>query len=119
MRYIGQRITSSTALLLLICGYAYAASESPSPKEMRHAEAEARTPEEHRRLAAYYSARARQAQADLAEAEDDMRRWASMETRTKIPNPYWSARARAGMYRADLQKWRQRAAVHQRLAEGK
>jgi len=109
-------------LLLIACGYGRAqgaAGEPLSPKEVRRAEAEAHTPEDHLRLAAYYTARARQTQADLAEAEEDMRRWASMELRTKIPNPYWSARERAGMYRADLKKWLQRAAAHQRLAEGK
>jgi hypothetical protein len=117
-----QRRKVGAALLLLVFGYgrAHGAAVEPlSAKDVRRAEAEARTPEDHLRLAGYYMAKARQAQADLVEAEEDMQRWASMAGRTKIPNPYWSARARAGMYQSDLQKSLKRAAVHQRLAEGK
>jgi hypothetical protein len=122
IKFRAKRRAVGGALLLLICAYGRArgaAGEPLSAKEVRRAEAEARTPEAHLRLAAYYMAKARQAQADLAEAEEDMQRWASMASRTKIPNPYWSARARAGMYRSDLQKWLKRVAAHQRLAEGK
>ena len=75
MRYIGQRIRCSRALLLLVCVYGHAqgaAGESLSPKEMRRAGAEARTPEDHLRLAAYYTARARQAQAALLKTLSDV-----------------------------------------------
>ena len=46
-----------------------------------------------------------------------MKHWGWMAIRTKIPNPYWSARALAGMYRADLKKAVKRAADHQKIAE--
>ncbi len=39
-----------------------------------------------------------------------------MAYRTKIPNPYWSARARAGNYREVLKKMTKLAADHERIA---
>jgi hypothetical protein len=90
--------------------------EPPTAKEPRKAEAEARTADDHLRLAAYYQAKARQAQADLAEEEARMKQWGWMADRTKIPNPYWSARALAGMYREDLKRALKKAADHLKLA---
>jgi hypothetical protein len=40
-----------------------------------------------------------------------------MAARTKIPNPYWNARAWARIYRENLQKATKLAADHQRMAE--
>ncbi|MGA2715438.1 MAG: hypothetical protein ABSG41_20250 [Bryobacteraceae bacterium] len=92
-------------------------SEALTTKEVRRAEREARTAADHLRLAAYYRSKARQAQANLTEEEEQMKYWGWMADRTKIPNPYWSARALTGMYRADLKKALKLAADHQRIAE--
>jgi hypothetical protein len=40
-----------------------------------------------------------------------------MANRTKIPNPYWSAQALAGMYRAEQKKMTKLAADHQKIAD--
>jgi hypothetical protein len=92
-------------------------SEPLTSKEVRKAEATAKTVADHLRLAAYYQAKAHRAQANLTEEEDQMKHWASMADRTKIPNPYWSARALAGMYREELKRAEKLAADHQRKAD--
>ena len=86
-------------------------------KELRKAESEARTAADHSRLAAYYEFKARKAQANLTEEEEQMKHWGAMADRTKIPNPYSSARALAGMYRAELKKMTKLAAHHRKIAE--
>ena len=89
-------------------------------KEVRSAETAVRTADDHFRLAAWYRADARQIQAKLTEQEDLVRYRAQqpeMATRTKIPNPYWSARALARVYREKLQHATKQAASHQQLAE--
>jgi hypothetical protein len=92
-------------------------SEPLTSKEVRRAESTARTASDHLRLAAYYQAKARRAQANLNEEEEQMKHWAYMADRTKIPNPYWSARALAGMYREELKSAARLAADHQRKAD--
>jgi len=94
-----------------------AASDALTAKEARKAEAQAGTSADHLRLAEYYESKARQARANLAEEEEQMKHWGWMADRTKIPNPYWSARALAGMYRAELKNMTKRAADHRRIAE--
>ena len=74
-----------------------------SAKEVRTAEAQAKTAEDDLRLAAWYRAEAPQNRG--------------MAARTKIPNPYWNARAWARIYRENLQKATKLAADHQRMAE--
>jgi hypothetical protein len=94
-------------------------SEPLSTKEVRKAEREARTPEDHLRLAAWYQVEARQTQSKLTEEEGLMKYWAQlgMADRAKIPNPYWSAQALARLYREKLQNATKLAARHQKLAE--
>jgi hypothetical protein len=107
------------SLLTVILVAALSADGSGEPltaKEVRRAEASAHTVEDHLRLAEYYELRMRAAQADLAWAEEQMKVWSSMAGRTKIPNPYWSASALAGMYRTDLKKFTKLAAGHRRMA---
>jgi len=104
------------AVILAACE-CRAASEALTAKEVRKAEAQARTAADHLRLAEYYEFKARQAQANLAEEEEQMKHWGWMADRTKIPNPYWSARALAGMYRSELKNMTKRAADHRRIAE--
>jgi hypothetical protein len=104
-------------VILVIGATLCSAGEPLTSKEVRRAEATARTAADHLRLAAYYQTKARRAQANLTEEEDQMNHWASMAGRTKIPNPYWSARALAGMYREELKRAAKLAADHQRKAD--
>jgi len=91
--------------------------EPLSAKEIKRAEAEARTAADHLRLAAWYRAKADQAQASLADAEAEAQRYSGMATRSKIPNPYWSAENRAGQFRSEYKDAMKRAAAHRLLAE--
>jgi hypothetical protein len=91
--------------------------EPLSAKEIKRAEAEAKTAADHLRLAAWYRAKAAQAQANLAEAEAEAQRYSGMATRSKIPNPYWSAENRASQFRREYKDAMKRASAHRKLAE--
>ena len=101
------------------------APQSPSnqflnAKEVHVAEAEAKTARDHSRLAAYYSSQAQRTRGKLAQAEDMLNYWSKqpgMAGRTKVPNPYASARTLTERYRAELEKESKLAATHQKLAE--
>ena len=94
-------------------------SEPLSAREIRKAEREARTAEDHLRLAAWYQFEARQTQNKLTQEEGLVKYWArlGMAERTKIPNPYWSAQALTRLYREKLQNATKLAASHQKMAE--
>jgi hypothetical protein len=94
-------------------------NEPLSAGEVRKAEKEARTADDHLRLAAWYQLEASQAQSKLTEEEEQMKYWAQrgMADRTKIPNPYWSAEALARFYREKLTNATKLAASHRKLAE--
>jgi hypothetical protein len=95
-------------------------SEALSAREVRKAEREARTADDHSRLAAWYQFEARQTQNNLTAEEDLVKYWSQqpgMVNRTKIPNPYWSAQALARFYSEKLQNATKHAASHQKLAE--
>jgi hypothetical protein len=64
-------------------------SEPLSTKEIRKAERDARAPEDHLRLAAWYQIEARKTESKLTEEEGLVKYWAQlgMADRTKIPNP--------------------------------
>ncbi len=88
--------------------------------EARDLAAHATNAEDHLRLAAYYSANIKKLQADLAEEENLMQHWASVEgmaDRNKIPNPYWSAKTLAQVYRAQLEKETRLAAEQRNMAD--
>ena len=93
--------------------------EPLTAKEVRRAEKEARTADDHLRLAAYYEYQARLKQAELTEQEHLVDYWGktSMATRTKIPNPYWNAQALARLYREQLNTLTKLAAKHRKMAE--
>jgi hypothetical protein len=63
--------------------------EPRTAKQVRKAEKEARTADDHLRLASYYELEARLKQAELTEQEQLVAYWGktSMVMRTKIPNP--------------------------------
>ncbi len=89
-------------------------------REVRKAEADAKTAADHIRLAAFYQSKALRIQHDLAEAEDLVNYWSQqyrVAGRTKVPNPYTVARSRAERYRSELKKTSKLAADHQRTAE--
>jgi hypothetical protein len=119
---MSQRIFFTIILALLFVVRASGGSPSGEPlsaKEVRKAEKEARTADDHLRLAEYYEYAARAKQAELAEQEQLANYWGrtSMATRTKIPNPYWNAQALARLYREQLKTLTKRAAEHRRIAE--
>jgi hypothetical protein len=106
------------ALALVLPG---AASGEPlTAKEVRKAEKEARTADDHLRLAEFYEYAARAKQAELTEQEQLVNYWGqtSMATRTKIPNPYWNAQALARLYREQLKTLTKRAAEHRKQSTG-
>jgi hypothetical protein len=106
--------------LHLGAGLQCSASEPLSAREVGKAEKEASTPEDHLRLATWYQSEARQTQNKLTEEEDLVKYWAQqpgMASRTKIPNPYWSAQALARVYREKLQHATKLAASHEKMAE--
>jgi hypothetical protein len=118
---IQPNLRSMVALGLLLTASAAAgpqSSEGLTVKEAKRAEKEAKTAADHLRLASYYRSKARRAQANVAEEEAEMQRWGSMADRTKIPNPYWSARQLARMYREEAKEATKRAVAHEKMAEG-
>lgn len=87
--------------------------------EVRKAEVDAKTASDHLRLAAYYRSKAEKTQTKLAKADDLVNYWSKqpgMDGRTKVPNPYASARTLAEHYRWELQKLSKLAANQQKLA---
>lgn len=88
--------------------------------EVGKAEREARTADDHLRVAAWYRANASETLDKLTEQEHLVNYWAQqpgMVSRTKIPDPYWSAQALARLYRERLQKATKLADRHQQMAE--
>jgi hypothetical protein len=91
-----------------------------SRRDLRRAEANARTSEDHLRLAQYYHAKAAENQRKLVEAEDLVEYWGEkpwMVYRNKIPNPYQSAKARADYFRREVEAAARLASAHERAAE--
>jgi hypothetical protein len=102
-----------------------ATPQSPSgepltSKDVRKAEASAKTAGDHLRLAQYYESKAQLTRSKLAEAEDLVNYWSQkdwMVNRTKVPNPYTSAKSLADSYRYELDKTTKLAADHRKMAE--
>jgi hypothetical protein len=98
-------------------------SSSSAPltaKEVRSAEKEARTANDHLRLATWYRASAGELRSQLTEQENLAHYYwvqqPGMVSRTKIPNPYWSAQTLARVYREKLENATKLADSHQKLA---
>jgi hypothetical protein len=95
-------------------------SEPLSAKEVRKAEAQAKTAADHLRLAAWYRSEASQTQLELTEEENLANYWGQkpeVVDRTKIPNPYWNARAWVRIYGEKLDRVTKLAANHERIGE--
>jgi len=93
------------------------APEPMTAKQVRTAEANAKTKADHFRLASYYRSKAQQSQAKLADAEVQLKNWSWMEGRTKVPNPYTSSKSLVDQYRAEVDKYNQLAANHEKIAQ--
>jgi len=91
--------------------------EPLTAKQLRTAEANAKTKADHLRLAAYYRSKAQQSQTKLADAEVQLKNWSWMEGRTKVPNPYTSSKSLVDQCRAQVDKYTQLAANHERIAQ--
>ena len=123
------RVILTTALAVLFLAsvpqHLRATPQKPSgepltSKEVRKAEASAKTAADHIRLAVYYETQAKQTQSKLAEAEDLVNYWGQkswMVERTKVPNPYSDAKSLATTYRMELDKETKLAADHRKMAE--
>jgi hypothetical protein len=95
-------------------------SDTLAAKEVRQAERDARTPDDHLRIAIWYRTRANEIRNELTAQEELVNYWAQqpgMASRTKIPNPLWSAQALARLYRERLENATKLADRHQKLAE--
>jgi hypothetical protein len=91
-------------------------------KNIRKIESQAKSAEDHLRIAQFYEAQAKLMQAKLAEAEDLVKYWGGNSTvvlnnNNKAPNPYWSAKNRAEYLRAEKEAAGKHAAEQQSLAE--
>ncbi len=96
------------------------AERASSAKEVRKSEAQAKTAADHLRLGAWYQSEASQMQTKLTEEEKLVNYWGQkpgVADRTKIPNPYWNARAWVRIYREKLDRITKLAANHNRIAE--
>jgi len=97
-----------------------ASSEPLSANEIRKAEAQAKTAADHLRLGAWYQSEALHTRTRLTEEKDLVNYWgqkAGVVDRTKIPNPYWNARAWVRIYREKLDRLTKLAANQNRIAE--
>jgi len=94
-----------------------ASVEPMTAKQVRTAEANAKTKADHFRLASYYRSKAQQGQAKLADAEVQLKNWSWMEGRSKVPNAYTSSKSLVDQYRAEVDKYSQLAAGHEKIAQ--
>ena len=93
------------------------APEPMTAKQVSTAEANAKTKADHLRLASYYRSKAQQSQTKLADAEVQLKNWSWMEGRSKVPNPYTSSKTVVDQYRAEVDKYSQLAASHEKIAQ--
>jgi hypothetical protein len=91
--------------------------EPLTAKQVRKAEAEAKTAADHLRLAAYYRSDAQHTQVKLNDAEEQMKRYNFWATSTKVPNGYTSSKSLVDSYRARVNKDTELAANHEKMAE--
>ena len=83
-------------------------------KEVRQAEASAKTASDHERIATYYQAQAERAQQDLERAQDMIKQWSWMRL-SKAPNPYTQALALAETSKAQLKNFTKLANDQERM----
>lgn len=119
------RTASALFLALLSSVLATGATLQPSQeitsKNIRQAEAKARSSADHRKIAEYYQSQAKLMRAKLSEAEDLANYWsrdgAAIAPNNGVPNPYWSARNYAQALRAEAEAASARAAKQEKLTQ--
>jgi hypothetical protein len=92
------------------------AGEVLTPSAVRELEKSAKTASDHERLAAYYRSQAQQAQKNLGDAEELLKKWGPTERASKTPDPYPHARRLVSEYSAQVGKYSKLAANHERAA---
>ena len=100
-------------------GAAPQASVEITSKNVRQAEAKAKSAEDHLKIAVYYANQAKLMQAKCAEAEDLAGYWSHQAAvqNDRSPNPYWSAKNRADALRAEVESASAHAAEQQQMAQ--
>jgi hypothetical protein len=107
-------LVSSCAALVLS---ASEPGQITSKRELKAAEASARTPADYERIGYYYRVQAGDFRAKEAEAEQAEAQWSNYYAeRTKLPNPYSSARLLASFYESKAQQALNKAAEEVKLA---
>jgi len=103
----------------MLMGAAPQAGGEITSKNVRQAEAKAKSAEDHLKIAVYYANQAKLMQAKCAEAEDLVGYWSheAAVRNNHRPNPYWSAKNRADALRAEVESASAHAAEQQQLAQ--
>jgi hypothetical protein len=104
----------------LVMGATPQASGEINDRNVRQAEAKAKSAEDHLKIADYYQSQTKLMQVKLAEAEDLVTYWSSdtaMVHNRNVPSPYWSAKSHADRLRAEVESASAHAAEQQKLAQ--
>lgn len=112
-------LTGMTMPLLLLAGTPQSSGAITS-KNVRQAEAKAKSAADHVRIAEYYENQAKLMQAQLAETEDLVNYWlreAEAIPNRQAPSPYWSAKSRAEELLVEVESASTHAAEQHRLAQ--
>jgi hypothetical protein len=116
--------TAAVLVLAAVTTQAVGATSPPgaeiTSKNVRQAEAKAKSAEDHIKIAEYYADQTKRMQAKLAEAEDLVSYWSrnsEASDDSKAPNPYWSAKNRADFLRAEAASASAHAAEQEKLAQ--
>jgi hypothetical protein len=120
-----QRISRAAVLVFaamtvpILMGASPQAGAEITSKNVRQAEAKAKSAEDHLKIAVYYKNQAKLMQAKCAEAEDLAGYWSHQAAvpNNHSPNPYWSAKNRADSLRAEVESASAHAAEQQQLAQ--
>jgi|SRR5579862_3783721 len=94
-----------------------ASIEPLTAKQVETAEANAKTKADHLRLAAYYRSKTQQSQAKLTDAEVQLKSYSWMQGSSKVPNAYTTSKSLVDKYRAEVDKYAQLAASHEKIAQ--
>lgn len=100
------------ALPLSLRADATQSCNEPPANELRAAEKSAHSSTDHERLAAIYHCRAGEARSKQYHAEEEMKKWGYLASRTKVPNTYDLAKRDADYYRSKAIKAEKLEASH-------
>jgi len=91
-------------------------AENLTPQQVKSLEVSAKTARDHERLAAYYRSQLEQAQKNLADAQELLKKWEPAERASKTPDPYPHARRLVSEYSAQVEKYSKLADLHEKKA---